>query len=95
MSSTTGASSAPKTMEEGSVLWKFVTKLNKFGGKGGNFKWKCNYCGVTKNGSYTRVKAHLLKVTGEGVAACETVTSTDVAQFCRLMEEEKAKAEQS
>ncbi|KAG5556909.1 hypothetical protein RHGRI_007221 [Rhododendron griersonianum] len=94
MSSSTGASSAPKTAE-GSVLWQFVTKLDKFGGKGGNFKWKCNYCGVTKNGSYTRVKAHLLKVTGEGVAACEVVTSPEVAKFHKLIEEEKAKAEQS
>ncbi|XP_058180057.1 uncharacterized protein LOC131298593 [Rhododendron vialii] len=94
MSSSTGASSAPKTVE-GSVLWQFVTKLDKFGGKGENFKWKCNYCGVTKNDSYTRVKAHLLKVTGEGVAACEVVTSPKVAKFHKLIEEEKAKAEQS
>ncbi|KAI8550731.1 hypothetical protein RHMOL_Rhmol06G0130700 [Rhododendron molle] len=94
MSSSTGASSAPRTVEE-KVLWQYVTKLDKFGGKGGNFKWKCIYCGLTKNGSYTRVKAHLLKVSGEGVAACEKVTSNDVAKFRRLVEEEKAKVEQS
>lgn len=37
---------------------------------GGSFKWKCNECQDIKNGSYTRVKAHLTSQTNTGVQVC-------------------------
>ena len=45
-------------------LWRFVTKLDKASGSGGNINFKCNYCGDTFKGSYSRVKSHLLKLHG-------------------------------
>ncbi|KAK1411036.1 hypothetical protein QVD17_37580 [Tagetes erecta] len=41
-------------------LWNYVTKLEKQGPTGGTWKFKCNFCGETKQGSYSRVRAHLL-----------------------------------
>ena len=37
---------------------------------GGSSKWKCNECQDIKNGSYTRVKAHLTGQTNTGVQVC-------------------------
>ncbi|GFS32012.1 hypothetical protein Acr_00g0020400 [Actinidia rufa] len=96
MSSSTGASRAPSSGEKGgSVLWRFVTKMEKFDGKGGNLKWKCNFCHVIKSGSYTRVRAHLLKIEGEGIGPCNGVTSVNSAEFHRLVEEERLTTEQN
>lgn len=40
-------------------LWKFVKK-QKLGTGGGNNMIECNFCGECFQGSYTRVRAHLL-----------------------------------
>ena len=45
---------------------------------------QCNFRNVNKNGSYARVRAHLLKIKGEGVEVCYKVTSKDIAEFQRL-----------
>ena len=66
-------------------LWQYVTKVEKSPGacvkKGGNIYFKCNYCGVVYLGSYSRVKAHLLKINNKcifffykGIKACPIVT---------------------
>ena len=59
-------------------LWQYVTKVEKPLGatvkKGGNTYFKCNYCGVVYLGSYSRVKAHLLKILNKGIKACPNVT---------------------
>ena len=41
---------------------------------GGNTRFKCNYCDENFVGSYSRVKAHLLKISGKGIRACPKVT---------------------
>ena len=41
---------------------------------GGNAHFKCNYCDGTFVGSYSRVKAYLLKISGKGIRACMKVT---------------------
>lgn len=43
-------------------LWTYITRGS--GGKtigGGNRSWTCNFCKIKFNGSYFRVKPHLLK----------------------------------
>ncbi|KAK8485679.1 hypothetical protein V6N11_038000 [Hibiscus sabdariffa] len=45
-----------------SPLWDYVTKLEKRGTIGGTWNFRCNICGETRSGSYTRIKAHLLQI---------------------------------
>ena len=53
-------------------LRTYVTKIKSVGG-GGNYEIKSNICDFTFNGSYTRVRAHLLKMIGKGVRVCQKV----------------------
>ena len=59
-------------------LWQYVTKVEKPPGacvkKCENTYFKCNYCGVVYMGSYSRVKAYLLKINNKGIKACPIVT---------------------
>ena len=68
------ATSTELSSDEG-LLWKYVTKLDKPVGStsksGGNTHFKCDGTFV---GSYSRVKAHLLKISGKGIKACMKVT---------------------
>ncbi|GJV65982.1 hypothetical protein Tco_1476810 [Tanacetum coccineum] len=52
-------------------LWEYVTKLEKQGAAGGVWKFQCNLCSETRQGSYSRVRAHLL---GSGIAICKSPT---------------------
>ncbi|GJV08765.1 hAT dimerization domain, ribonuclease H-like domain protein [Tanacetum coccineum] len=45
-------------------LWEYVTKLEKQGAAGGVWKFQCNLCSETRQGSYSRVRAHLLGIKG-------------------------------
>ncbi|XP_075640485.1 uncharacterized protein LOC142612254 [Castanea sativa] len=54
-------------------LWKYVTKLKKAAVGGGNVTFRCNYCEKTFKGSYSRVKAHLLKLSNYGIQPCGKV----------------------
>ena len=71
------ATSTELLSDEG-LLWKYVTKFEKLAGStsksGGNTQFKCSYCDGTCVGSYSRVKAHLLKISGKGIKACMKVT---------------------
>ena len=71
------ATSTEPSSDEG-PLWKYVTKLEKLAGStsnlGGNTRFKYNYCDGTFVGFYSRVKAHLLKISGHGIKACKKVT---------------------
>jgi hypothetical protein len=62
-------------------LWRHVKVLETHGVLGGNAKSKCLYCGSIIPGSYSRVKAHLLRETGKGTAICNAATPEMVAQF--------------
>ncbi|XP_030963547.1 uncharacterized protein LOC115984664 [Quercus lobata] len=55
------------------LLWKYVTRLEKVSVGGGNVSFKCNYCEKTFKGSYSRVKAHLLKLPKFGIQVCAKV----------------------
>jgi len=52
-----------------SPLWQYVEILGKNSG-GGSYKWRCSECNSIRNGSYTRVKAHLTGQTNTGVLVC-------------------------
>ncbi|KAJ9542135.1 hypothetical protein OSB04_028641 [Centaurea solstitialis] len=41
-----------------------VTKLEKLPGLGGIWKFKCNFCRESRQGSYSRVRAHFLGIKG-------------------------------
>ncbi|KAK9037127.1 hypothetical protein V6N11_022049 [Hibiscus sabdariffa] len=61
--------------DNASPLWNYVTKLEKKEAIGGTWNFRCNICGETRSGSYTRVKAHLLQISGGGVAICKKESS--------------------
>eukprot|EP00253_Pinus_taeda_P007358 PITA_07358 len=52
-----------------SPLWQYVEILGK-NSSGGSYKWRCSECNSIRNGSYTRVKAHLTEQTNTGVLVC-------------------------
>ena len=55
------------------LLWKYVTKLEKASVGGGNVAFRCNYCEKTFKGSYSRVNAHLLKLSKFGIQPCAKI----------------------
>ena len=59
--------STPSNVEDGNPLWNYGTRLEKNCGKDGIYKWQCSFCNIIKDGSYTRVTAHLMKIKGERV----------------------------
>ena len=66
--------------DETKPLWRHVSKLRKTSG-GGNNLIKCSLCDFSFNGSYTRVRAHLLQLKGEGVRSCPKVSSSKLVEF--------------
>ena len=42
--------------------------------KGGNTYFKCNYCDIVYLGSYSRIKAHLLKINNKCIKAFPIMT---------------------
>jgi len=62
---------------------------------GGNYMVNCTLCDFEFNGSYTRVRAHLLKIKGEGVRVCPKVNPTKLAELKRLDNEATLKIENS
>lgn len=76
------------------VLWKHMTKIAKSGGRSGNAKIRCNLCNFEFTGSYSRVKAHLMRIKGMGVKVCTKITPEIFSALQRELaeEEEKKKA---
>ena len=69
-------------------LWKYVTKLNPgVEAAGGNLSWTCNFCKKYYKSSYTRVRAHLLKLSGKGIAKCLLVQNRDLLEMEKLEQE--------
>ncbi|KAL7244965.1 hypothetical protein ACSBR2_000330 [Camellia fascicularis] len=54
-------------------LWNHVKVLSIRLGGGENRCWSCNYCNKKVTGSYSKVKAHLLKFPNGGVQACKAL----------------------
>ncbi|WOG81476.1 hypothetical protein DCAR_0100623 [Daucus carota subsp. sativus] len=71
-------------------LWLHVEVLDAPIGGGDNRKWRCRYCNKIVTGSYTKVRAHLLKISNMGVEACKGI-SDDVY---RQIEAEHKRAEE-
>ena len=64
-------------------LQTHVTVLQKAPGGGGNRTWTCNYCQRKVVGSYSKVKAHLLKLQNCGVKVCPNITPDMIAAIKR------------
>ena len=62
-------------LDDNAPLWVYVTKIEKSSGGGGNMSFKCNYCQNIYKGSYSRVKAHLLRIANVGIKGCPKVTA--------------------
>ncbi|KAK4592402.1 hypothetical protein RGQ29_016798 [Quercus rubra] len=71
-----------------SPLWQYVTKVEKPAGasvkSSGNTYFKCNYCDIVFMGSYSRVKAHLLQISGKGIRACRNVSKSHMLEMERM-----------
>ena len=76
-------------------LWRDVTREARLGKGGGNVAFQCNFCRQIYKGSYYRVKAHLLKIKGVGVASCTKVTNENIVEMRRVMEEAEQRVKQS
>lgn len=63
---------------EDKPMWNHISVISVLGG-GGNRTWICNYCSKKVVGSFSKVKAHLLKLPNNGVAPCKSI-SRDVLQ---------------
>uniref|UniRef100_A0A5B7AFB0 BED-type domain-containing protein n=1 Tax=Davidia involucrata TaxID=16924 RepID=A0A5B7AFB0_DAVIN len=89
----TGASTAPSSSSQdediNKPLWKYVAKFDKLSDGGGNISWQCNFCHQVKKSSYTRVRAHLLRLPGQGIVACSKVTTKDILEMQKLEDEVK------
>ena len=62
---------------------------------GGNVAFQCNFCRKIYKGSYYRVKAHLLKIKGAGIASCTKVMSENLVEMRRVVEEVEQRVKQS
>lgn len=68
-------------VEENKLLWNHATKLRKSTEGGGNIAFKYNYYDITYKGSYSRVKAHLLKINGHGIRVCSKVSARQINEI--------------
>jgi hypothetical protein len=74
--------------------WKHVSVFGGFDKGSGTKKWKCNHCNLRYNGSYSRVRAHLLGFTGVGVKSCPAIDRSLREAFQILEEERLARKEE-
>ncbi|KAG6479762.1 hypothetical protein ZIOFF_063236 [Zingiber officinale] len=86
--------SGQEDIDDYSPLWKFVTEVEK-GVGGGNVTWSCNICTKVCKGSYSRVKAHLLKQKGAGIAGCTTVTMDQMKRMQQLVDDAELRKKNS
>ncbi|XP_026436701.1 uncharacterized protein LOC113334729 [Papaver somniferum] len=68
-------------------LWNYVEKQGKSDEGGGNNKIQCTICNYIFFGSYTRVKAHLLRIEGQGVKICEGIDPGSFEELKKLSED--------
>ena len=105
MDEVTSTETSPSCNEEApndeTPLWQYVIKVEKPPGStiksGGNTHFKCNYCGGVFLGSYSRVKAYLLKIPNKGISACLKVTPSHRLEMQRThdqIENDKFEREQ-
>ncbi|EOY32153.1 Uncharacterized protein TCM_039722 [Theobroma cacao] len=68
--------------------WEHVTVFGVFDRGSGTKRWKCNHCNLRYNGSYSRVRAHLLRFSGVGVKSCLAINRT-LREAFHILEEER------
>ncbi|KAJ1415465.1 Zinc finger, BED-type [Sesbania bispinosa] len=73
-------------------LWAYVTMLQNKKEGGGNASWRCNYCNIIYKGSYFRVKSHLLKEKGHGIAICSQVSNDCLKEMKKIEREAMEKS---
>ena len=87
-STETSPSSNEEVQNDEAPLWQYVNKVEKPPGStvksGGNKHFKCNYCDVIFLGSYSRVKAHLLKIPNKCIRSCPKVTPSHRLEIQRM-----------
>ena len=88
------SSDQQNNQDDNAPLWRFVTREAKLGKGGGNVAFRCNFCRQIYKGSYYRVKAHLMKIKGVGVASCTKVTNENLVEMRRVMEEGEQRVKQ-
>ncbi|KAF1872176.1 hypothetical protein Lal_00033831 [Lupinus albus] len=62
--------SANTTQDDHAPLWAYVTISDKAKDEGGNKSWTCNFYNKSFKSSYSRVKAHLLRIHKGGMSGC-------------------------
>ncbi|RZC29827.1 hypothetical protein D0Y65_001431 [Glycine soja] len=92
--SASSPSQAKEQDDDTKPLWTYVTKIKSVGG-GGNYEIKCNICDFTFNGSYTKVRAHLLKMMRKGVRVCQKVTIDKLIDLKKIDNEATLRVERS
>ena len=90
-----GASDSVDNASEEAPLWNYVTKLEKSGAKGGTWKFKCNICNEDRQGSYFRIRAHLLGIKNQGIAICKKATRSQKSDMQKLEDEFEKKKNES
>ncbi|CAG7894958.1 unnamed protein product, partial [Brassica rapa] len=90
-----GASDNVDNASEEAPLWNYVTKLEKSGAKGGTWKFKCNICNEDRQGSYSRIRAHLLGIKNQGIAICKKATRSQKSDMQKLEDEFEKKKNES
>lgn len=68
-------------------LWKYTHIIQDSIDGGGNKMWTCTFCNKLVKSSYSKLKAHLLRVRGKGVGICEKVTD-DIFEEIRREEDQ-------
>ncbi|XP_020267247.1 uncharacterized protein LOC109842776 [Asparagus officinalis] len=86
-----GSSDAQSVQDDHTPLWKYVTKLEKMGKGGGNWQWMCSYCHEVFTSSYSRVKAHLMRTSGQGIKVCKGVKPHNMRDMQADMDQAEAR----
>ncbi|KAL6523587.1 hypothetical protein OROGR_017190 [Orobanche gracilis] len=74
-----------------SPLWNHVRVIDRLLDKrGGNVKFECKYCAKNCIGSLSRIKAHLLKIKGQGIQARIVINKDTDIQVKKEVEDEAA-----
>jgi hypothetical protein len=88
-----GTSSDPidvESMDPKCPLWRHVNKIKGSNLFGGNVKLECKFCEKVITGSYSRVRAHLLKIPNCGVNICKKMTVPILEQLQKEVAEAEA-----
>ncbi|KAH1228200.1 hypothetical protein GmHk_10G028237 [Glycine max] len=68
-------------------LWNYVSKIKGLSVDDENFEVRCSFCEIVFNGSYTGVRAHLLKIIGREVRSCQKITPSRLAKLTKMHNE--------